>query len=96
MTVYVDDMQLGADVPNAGRIVRGNWSHLFADTIAELEAFARMLGLRPEWQQNSSGFVHYDVVNSRRSQAIRLGARPVPYRDLPIYTKMIERRLPSK
>lgn len=96
MAVYVDNMLLEADVPNKNQIVRGRWSHLFADTIQELEAFARMLGLRPEWQQcNKQGFVHYDIVNTRRHAALRLGAIPIEYRDLPRYTRGIEKRLPS-
>lgn len=42
MTVYVDDMN------RAGRVGRisSRWSHLYADTHAELEDFARQLGLR--------------------------------------------------
>lgn len=95
MTVYVDDMRMLATVPNGYHSVTGRWSHLFADTIEELETFARQLGLRESWQQNtSSGFVHYDVVDSRRLMAIRLGAKAVSWRDLPDLSKVIERRLP--
>jgi hypothetical protein len=61
-----------------GRL-RGNWSHLFADTTEELVEFADRLGLRRSWIQNP-GHVwkeHFDVVDSRREMALRLGAVPV-------------------
>lgn len=93
MTVYVDDMRLQATVPNGNRTVTGRWSHLFADTIEELETFARQLGLRETWQQNNShGFVHYDIVESRRNMALRLGAKSISWRELPDLLKVIERR----
>jgi hypothetical protein len=75
MTVYVDDMRLFAKVkggpPNGAR-----WSHLWADTLEELEAFAEKLGLNPKWLQADSAY-HYDVVEAKRQEAIRLGAQPV-------------------
>ena len=45
MAVYVDDAGLQAEVPDSARAVRGRWSHLFADTEAELRAFAASIGL---------------------------------------------------
>lgn len=72
MSVYVDDMQMEATV---GR-VSGRWSHLWADTEDELVAFADRLGLRRSWIQRGS-VVHYDVVESKRQEAIRLGAIPL-------------------
>ena len=69
MSVYVDDMQMQATV---GR-VSGRWSHLWADTEEELVAFADRLGLRRSWIQRGS-LVHFDVVESKRQEAIRLGA----------------------
>lgn len=93
MTVYVDDMLMAATVNNKGRPVKGQWSHLFADTIEELKEFGQLIGMREEWLQNSHGFVHYDVVVSRRNHALKLGATPVRYRDLPDYIKQIERQL---
>jgi Protein of unknown function (DUF4031) len=82
MAVYVDDMQLPADVDNNGRAVRGRWSHLFAGTSAELEDFARKLGLSSRWiQHQGEPGEHYDVTESKRQQALKLGAQQITYRE---------------
>jgi hypothetical protein len=80
MSVYVDDMRLQARV---GRI-NARWSHLTADTPAELHAFAARIGLRRAWfQDKPGGRWHYDVTDSKRAQAIAAGAHPIGYRDMP-------------
>jgi hypothetical protein len=81
MSVYVDDLNRPARV---GRI-SSRWSHLFADTHAELEDFARKLGLRPDWIQHAGTHrEHYDLTASKRAQALQLGAQPISYlRDVP-------------
>lgn len=75
MTVYVDDARILARVkggpPNDAR-----WSHLWADTLEELEAFAAKLGLNPKWLQATSMY-HYDLVETKRQLALQLGAQPV-------------------
>lgn len=77
--VYVDDMRMSAQV---GRL-RARWSHLTADTKEELHAFAARLGLRRSWfQDKPNGLWHYDVTDSKRDQAIRLGAKQIHYGDL--------------
>jgi hypothetical protein len=82
MTVYVGDMNLRADVPNSGRVVRGRWSYLYADSEAELREFARKVGLRPEWIQHPGEIgVHFDVTASVRQRAIRQGTRGVTWRE---------------
>ena len=53
MAVYVDDLNIRADVPDGGRVVRGRWSHLFADTETELRAFATRIG-----QEGDYRFLH--------------------------------------
>ncbi|GAB3283453.1 hypothetical protein GCM10027449_26490 [Sinomonas notoginsengisoli] len=75
MAVYVDNLRMPATV---GRL-RGRWSHLTADTTEELVAFAARLGLRRSWIQNEGHAwkEHFDVVDSKRELAIRLGAVPV-------------------
>jgi hypothetical protein len=78
MTVYVDDMLMQATVPNGERTVSGKWSHLMADTDEELIAFARQMRMPRSWLQYPGTWkTHFDVVQSKRAQAIRLGAVPV-------------------
>lgn len=80
MTVYVDDMLLEAAVRNGDHIVRGRWSHLVADSSAELHTFAARLGLRRAWiQKAGTAMEHYDVTAAKRAAAIRLGAVPIGY-----------------
>lgn len=74
--IYVDDMRRPARI--TGRPAK--WSHLLADTSEELAAFAARLGLRPEWLQHPGTHrEHYDVTETVRTEAIRLGAKPISY-----------------
>lgn len=76
MTVYVDDMRRRARI---GRFP-ANWSHLFADTSAELAGFAARLELRPSWLQHAGTYrEHYDVTDTMRARALELGAVPISY-----------------
>lgn len=80
MSVYVDDMRVQADVPNGARIVSARWSHLMADSDEELNAFADRLGLRRAWAQYPGTWKsHYDVTDTVRARALRLGAIPLRY-----------------
>lgn len=91
MAVYVDDAAIPATVPNGRAQHTSRWSHLFADTQAELHEFAARLGLRRSYFQpgkprsdgTPSPFWHYDVTAGKRQQALRLGAQPVGWRDSP-------------
>ena len=66
MTVYIDD----AVHPWRGE----RWAHLMADTLAELHAFAALLGIpRRAFQDRLSG-AHYDVTAAMRERALALGA----------------------
>lgn len=73
MSVYVDDMQMPARV---GRI-NGQWSHMMADTLPELIAFAEAMGMRRAWLQHKPFGVHFDVTEPRRQEALRRGAIPI-------------------
>ncbi|QOT19580.1 DUF4031 domain-containing protein [Paenarthrobacter sp. YJN-5] len=75
MAVYVDSMRMRATV---GRIT-ANWSHLTADTTEELVEFAARLGLKRSWIQNPGHIwkEHFDVTDSKRDLAIKLGAKPI-------------------
>ncbi|KDP00188.1 DUF4031 domain-containing protein [Mycobacterium avium] len=91
MTVYVDDARIPARV---GRYDT-RWSHLFADTQAELHGFAARLGLQRRWFQDPTKVGkplakpgsraaenwHYDVTDAKRKQAIALGAIEVTWRE---------------
>lgn len=66
MAVYVDS----ANIPWRGK----TWCHLAADSLDELHAFAKRLGLKREWFQAKSRYPHYDVTASMRERALRLGA----------------------
>jgi hypothetical protein len=48
--------------------------HLVADELGELHAFARRLGLHPEWFQTPERLPHYDLTEGKRAAAVRLGA----------------------
>lgn len=90
MAVYVDNFRAPATV---GRI-RGRWSHLTADTPAELHEFAARLGQRRESFQarckygkcptveGACAHWHYDVVDRKRLEAIALGALPIDIREM--------------
>jgi Protein of unknown function (DUF4031) len=79
MAVYVDDGFAEGDW--------GRWSgggHMQADSLDELHAMAEMLGLRRAWFQTKPGrpwHDHYDLTESKRGEAIRLGAIPVTWRE---------------
>lgn len=80
MSVYVDDMRRPARP--AGYRGRGTprWSHLFADSPAELRSFAIRLGLSPSWLQHAGTHrEHYDVTDTVRKRALQLGAAPITY-----------------
>jgi hypothetical protein len=86
MSVYVDNARIPARV---GRIT-GRWSHLTADTRAELHDFAGQLGLRRSWFQTCKNtracppercpHWHYDVTDTKRREALDAGALPIDLR----------------
>lgn len=86
MTVYVDNFRAPARVGG----ISGRWSHLTADTVDELHAFAKQIGLRRDWFQGQCKFAscdpcvhwHYDVVDAKRHEAIRAGAKSIDIREL--------------
>lgn len=75
MTVYVDAIVDYTIIAKAKGLRWTHWCHLTADTREELHAFAARLGLRRSWFQNAGNYRwHYDVVPTKRAQALRLGA----------------------
>jgi hypothetical protein len=93
MTVYVDNFGVPAQVGS----IKGRWSHMIADTEAELHEMAEKIGLQRRWFQDprtnqtpryrpdsyAANAWHYDVVQSKRRAAIALGAVPVNWLELP-------------
>lgn len=80
MTVYVDNMRMKAQV---GRGRPARWSHMMADTPEELHEFAQRLGLRREWAQHEDDppMLHYDVTDTKRRLAIKMGAKEITWRE---------------
>lgn len=74
MTIYVDEPRY-----QYGRM---KMCHLTATTLDELHAFAKKLGLKPEWFQDHPRHPHYDICKFNRAKAIALGARPVQTREM--------------
>lgn len=70
MAVYIDDAFL-----SYGRM---KMCHLVADTVEELQEFARRLGMKAEWFQDHR-VPHYDVSMQMREKAVSLGAIEVQY-----------------
>lgn len=66
--IYVDD----AIHPWRGR----KWAHLFCEDIDILHGFALKLGLKRSWFQcpPKASWPHYDVTDTMRFKALRLGA----------------------
>ncbi len=63
----------------AARKYGNRWCHLMTDgSKEELHAFAAKLGLSRSSYQEHTTLWHYDLVPSKRQQALRLGAQEVP------------------
>lgn len=77
--VYVDEFKLW--LPRQPRPFHEGSSHLTADTIEELQAFAKRIGLRRGWFQARHAAPHYDITRPRRERALAAGAVFVPARD---------------
>lgn len=74
MAVYVDPL-LHHGKRNAPHCFRGKPAcHMYADTPEELHTMARRIGMKPSWFQRHPVVDHYDLVESRRDEAVRLGA----------------------
>lgn len=75
MAVFVDDARI--------RWRGQRWSHMVADSAAELYCAADALGLRREWVQDKGRTLHYDLPDWLRERAIATGvAAPIHWREL--------------
>lgn len=80
MTVYVDQIRtydMNQIKPPARRWGT-RWCHMTADTLDELHAFAKKLGLSASYYQphRLEMLCHYDLTPGRRQMAIKKGAVP--------------------
>ena len=71
MSVYVDEM--------ATCIQTAKWHydqscHLAADSVEELQEFARVIKLSRSWFQNKPDLPHYDLTYGMRARAVAFGA----------------------
>jgi aminoglycoside 6'-N-acetyltransferase len=76
LAVYVDDNR----IPWRGH----QWSHLLADSAAELHAFAADLGLEPRQFHHQPARPwkdHYDLPEPKRREALSRGAQPITARE---------------
>ncbi len=79
MSVYVDDTR----APGPWFSHQAYWSRLSADSRAELHAFAERIGLFRSWfDDQPRGRWHYPVTDSRRRDALFVGARRVTAAEL--------------
>lgn len=70
MTIYVDSA-----IHRTGPRGRKRYCHMTADTVEELHAFARFLGVKRCWFETSrSGTKHYDIDEATREIALSMGA----------------------
>jgi hypothetical protein len=75
VSVYVDD----GKEPYRGMLM----SHMCADTTEELLAMADRIGIARKWIQHPGTYrEHFDVCQSKRSQAVSFGAELVSRREL--------------
>lgn len=73
MSVYVDEIRCyGLAGP---RCFREGSCHMWADTLEELHALARKIGLRRGWFQTHHRLPHYDLTPRRRVLALKAGAQ---------------------
>lgn len=77
MTVYVDEVR---QWPTRIRCFQAGSAHLTADTLEELHALARRIGLRRAWFQDVR-IPHYDLTASKRAAALAAGAVFVPAKE---------------
>lgn len=69
--VYVDKVF----IPQLGpRCFRAGACHMWADSLNELHAMARKIGLKRGWFQPHAHLPHYDLTPRRRALALLAGA----------------------
>ena len=73
MSVYVDPLMIFGD-NKAPRCFRNKSScHMYADSLVELHSMAKILNLKYTWFQNNPHLQHYDLTESKRILALKIG-----------------------
>lgn len=78
MSVYVDPLY------EHGGSKTFKWKvscHMYADSLDELHAMAKAIGMKRSWFQDRPDFPHYDLVSTRRKLAVEAGAIEVERQD---------------
>jgi len=66
-------------IRHKGRI----WFTMVSDqSLDELHAMAKKIGLRREWLRDPNELPHYDIVPDKRAQAMKLGARTAATKEI--------------
>lgn len=73
--IYVDELRSYYD--------KREWSHMTADTIPELHAFAQSIGVKRCWFHNPRhhNMPHYDLNPTQRERAVLAGAVEEGFRE---------------
>lgn len=71
MSVYVDPL---FDHGGSATFPWKRSCHMYADTLDELHAMARAIGMKRAWFQNKERLPRYDLVPARRAAAVSAGA----------------------
>ena len=89
MSVYVDPLRVwgGAGAPKCFRFKAS--CHMYADTLLELHAMAKRIGLKFEWFQNKDSLKHYDLTEPKRNTAVKHGAVEVDFNHLINYMRAL-------
>lgn len=90
MSVYVDPIM------NHGGSATFRWKqscHMYADTLEELHAFAKRIGMKLAWFQTGGRLDHYDLTIARRAMAVKFGAIETDRRHVVSHMKPRERTI---
>ena len=93
--VYVDSLR------NWGWVINGRKTqscHLIADTPDELHEIAGKIGLKRSWYQGpgKASFPHYDLVPSKREEALGLGTQAISRREFALVARSVRRCVKEK
>lgn len=88
MAVYVDNMRA-----RYGRMVM---CHMVADSSEELHAMADRIGVSRRWCQHAGTYrEHYDICLSKRTQAIKAGAKAIGFQEFGTMLLRRQRNAPA-